>query len=60
MEFTKKEMELLSNGLIALIDRAGEARKLVWDSNSQKAIDDYANTLQKLNGKICRAELKEN
>lgn len=60
MEFTKKEIELLSDGLIALIGRAGEARKLVWDSGSQKAIDEYTNILQKLNTKICRDELKEN
>lgn len=60
MEFTKKEKELLSDGLIALIGRAGEARKLVWDSDSQKTIDKYVKTLQKLNTKICEIEPKEN
>lgn len=59
MEFTKKEIELLSDGLIALIDRAREAKKLVWDLGSQKAIDEYTNALQKLNTKICNAEPKE-
>lgn len=59
MVFTKKEIELLSDGLIALINMAGEAKKLVWDSDSQKVIDEYTNKLQKLNTKICSTESKE-
>lgn len=52
-DFTEEELHLLSNGLIALIQNATEAEKLVWDHASQAAIEDYVKKLQKLNSKVC-------
>lgn len=51
--FTDKELDYLSRGMIALIRDACEAKKLVMDRGSQVAIDFYIEELQSLNTKIC-------
>lgn len=51
--FTRQELCTLSNGLIALIRDAGEAKKLVCSEKTQKAIDEEINQLVTLNNKVC-------
>lgn len=55
MNFTEKELYLLSCGVLQLIEDAGQAKKLlhVGTSAGRSAIDDYAKELQELNSKIC-------
>ena len=53
MEFTERELTLLSDGLLTMISNAGEAKKLVCDAELQKSIDKYVSELQKLNSKLC-------
>lgn len=53
MEFTERELTLLSDGLLTMITNAGEAKKLVCDTESQKSIDKYVSELQRLNSKLC-------
>lgn len=53
MEFTERELTLLSDGLLTMISNAGEAKKLVCDAESQKSIDKYVSELQRLNSKLC-------
>lgn len=53
MNFTDKELCTLSNGVLALIRDAGEAKKLVHDSNTLLAIDAEIEELVALNSKIC-------
>lgn len=51
--FTILELSMLSNGILASIRDASEAKKLLWDSKSQDAINEYIAKLQALNKKIC-------
>lgn len=51
--FTQQELCTLSNGLIALIRDAGEAKKLVYSEKTQKDIDEEINQLVVLNSKVC-------
>lgn len=55
MEFTEKELYLLSCGVLGLIEDAGQARKLLHAGTAagKTAIDDYRKELQELNSKIC-------
>ena len=50
--FTILELSMLSNGILALIRDASEAKKLLWDSKSQDAINEHIAKLQALNKKI--------
>lgn len=59
MDFTNKELEIISNGLLALIQNAGEAKKFVVHSVTQNSIDGYIKILQDLNSKICRIDESE-
>lgn len=59
MDFTNKELEIISDGLLALIQNAGEAKKLVFHSVTQNSIDGYIKILQELNSKICRIDESE-
>lgn len=52
MEFTDRELALLSEGILALI-RESAAAKLINSPNVWNAIDDYTKELQRLNTKIC-------
>lgn len=53
MNFTEKELSTLSDGIIALIRDAGEAKKLVHTSEAHKAIEVEIESLVSLNNKIC-------
>ena len=55
MNFTEKELYLLSCGVLQLIEDAGQAKKLLHAGTSARrsAIDDYTKELQELNSKIC-------
>lgn len=52
-EFTEKELELLSEGIIALMENTNTARKLLTDTASIEAIDKYWHKLRSLNDKVC-------
>lgn len=58
MNFTERELYLLSDGLLALIENGGKARKLTTDENVHTAIDGYLKELQALNSKLC-ARMKD-
>lgn len=53
IDFTERELTLLSDGLLTMIENAGQAKRLLCDSDSQKVIDKYVKELQALNNKIC-------
>lgn len=53
INFTDEELYTLSNGLIALIRDAGEAKKLVHREQAHLAIDEEIKRLTVLNSKIC-------
>ncbi|EXG87796.1 hypothetical protein K413DRAFT_4696 [Clostridium sp. ASBs410] len=52
-KFSNKELEIISNGLISLIVNAAKAKELVTDTASQNSIDEYVESLQVLNLKVC-------
>jgi hypothetical protein len=51
--FTELEKTYLSEGIIALIQKAVDAKMLVCDPRTHDAIDFYVEQLQALNTKIC-------
>ena len=51
--FTEVEKYYLSEGILALIQKATDAKMLVWDTKTHRAIDSYIEKLQRLNRKIC-------
>lgn len=51
--FTNAELEIISNGILSLIVDAVKAKGLVMDMVSQNSIDDYIESLQALNLKVC-------
>lgn len=53
MNFTDKELCTLSNGVLALIRDAGEAKKLVNSREAHNAIETEIDTLVSLNSKLC-------
>lgn len=53
MNFTDEELYTLSDGILALIRDAGDAKKLVHREQTQLAIDEEVNRLTALNSKIC-------
>lgn len=53
VEFTDRELELLSEGIVRLIRDNCEAKKLVTAPAAQKAIDNSIAVLQYINAKIC-------
>lgn len=55
LELTPKEINILSNGLICLIDNAYRAEKLTCETSVIKALDESAEIYQKLNQKICNS-----
>lgn len=54
MEFTEQELETLSNGLLSLIERTGQAKALTPDMRIHMMLDEYYTELQALNRKVCR------
>lgn len=53
MKFTAEELNMISDGLIALIRDAGEAKKLVHREQTQLSIDEEIKRLVTLNSKVC-------
>lgn len=53
MEFTQNELVTMSNGILALIRDAGEAKKLIHSNGTLWAIDAEIEGLVALNSKIC-------
>lgn len=53
MNFTDEELYTLSNGILALIRDAGDAKKLVHREQTQLAIDEEVKRMTALNSKIC-------
>ena len=51
--FSYEDLATMSDGIIALVDQASQAQKLVWDDKSQEAIKEYITRLKGLNTKIC-------
>lgn len=58
MNFTERELYLLSEGLLALIENGNKAGKLTTDDNVHTAIDGYLKEVQALNSKVC-AQMKD-
>ena len=54
MKFRDSELNMLSDGLLALIHNACEAKeKVAGDEASVRVIDEYIKRLSGLNNKIC-------
>ena len=53
MDFTDRELALLSEGILCLMQDAWKAQGLVKADAARDAIEDYAKELQRLNTKIC-------
>lgn len=58
ISLTDREATLLSDGLLTMIENAGQAKRLVCDTASQNAIDAYVKELQALNTKLCHTGIK--
>ena len=56
MEFTDQELELLSLGILRLMEDARKAKTLVNGDTALKAIDNELAVLRALNTKICNYE----
>ena len=53
MEFTDQELELLSLGVLRLMEDESKAKALVFGDTALKAIDNELAVLRNLNSKIC-------
>lgn len=53
MEFTDRELSLLSEGILNLMCDAGNAAKMLTDKKCIDAINNHIKELRKLNTKIC-------
>lgn len=51
--FNYEDLATMSDGIIALIDKASQAQKLVCDNKSHEAIEEYITRLKGLNTRIC-------
>lgn len=49
ISLTDREQTLLSDSVLTMIENAGQAQRLVCDTESQKAIDIHIKELQALN-----------
>lgn len=58
MSFNDRELILLSDGILTMIENAGQAKRLVCDTKSQDAIDSYMKELQRLNSKLCNTGIR--
>lgn len=56
MEFTKQELETLSNGLLALMENVNTAERALSgaDRTSHEAMEAYRVRLLELNSKVCK------
>ena len=55
---TDREQTLLSDSVLTMIENAGQAQRLVCDTESQKAIDIHIKELQALNRKLCTTGIR--
>lgn len=58
LSFSERELTLLSDSILTMIDNAGQAKRLVCDIASQKAIDAHIKELQALNRKLCTTGIR--
>lgn len=56
--FNERELTLLSDAILTMIENAGQAQRLVCDTESQKAIDIHIKELQALNRKLCTTGIR--
>ena len=53
MEFTMTELETLSSGILSMIEKTMQAKRLVSDGKVHTSIDEYCTKLHALNIRIC-------
>ena len=53
MEFTQEELIVMSNGILALIRDAEDAKKLVNSEEAHNAIEQEISELVSINSKLC-------
>lgn len=58
MSLNDRELILLSDGILTMIENEGQAKRLVCDTKSQDAIDSYMKELQRLNSKLCNTGIR--
>lgn len=58
ISFNERELTLLSDAILTMIENAGQAQRLVCDTESQKAIDIHIKELQTLNRKLCTTGIR--
>lgn len=58
ISFNERELTLLSDAILTMIENAGRAQRLVCDTESQKAIDIHIKELQALNRKLCTTGIR--
>lgn len=59
ISLTDREQTLLSDSVLTMIENAGQAQRLVCDTESQKAIDiQHIKELQALNRKLCTTGIR--
>ena len=58
ISFNERELTLLSDAILTMIENAGQAQRLVCDTESQDSIDSYMKELQRLNSKLCNAGIR--
>lgn len=58
ISFNERELTLLSDAILTMIENAGQAQRLVCDTESQKAIGIPIKELQALNRKLCTTGIR--
>lgn len=58
ISFNERELTLLSDAILTMIENAGQVQRLVCDTESQKAIDIHIKELQALNRKLCTTGIR--
>lgn len=58
ISFNERELALLSDAILTMIENAGQAKRLVCDTKSQDAIDTHMKELQRLNSKLCTTGIR--
>lgn len=53
MEFTDRELSIISSAVIKLMEETGKAKSYVVDGNLYDQLNDYIKELVRLNTKIC-------
>lgn len=58
ISFNERELTLLSDAILTMIENAGQAKRLVCDTKSHDAIDTHMKELQRLNSKLCTTGIR--